>query len=173
MLKKWWFWVIAVFAVLVIYGAIEGVDQAKEENAIKATAEQEVNEQETNEADEETNEEPIVVEHDDIFAFGEFTVKNIKTEITDNELTLKFSWINQSGLDMAPFTVVGYLDVSQGDEILEFKSDNPQIHDRNANGGELPVTMKYDLVSDDPIRILFGATSEHDDTKEELIIEIN
>lgn len=32
-MKKWWVWVIGIFAVLIVYGAVTGVNQAKEEIA--------------------------------------------------------------------------------------------------------------------------------------------
>lgn len=61
--KKWWIWLIAFFAVLVIYGAVTGVDQAqeeleKEEPAEAAAAEvDETEEQEENAEEEELSRE--------------------------------------------------------------------------------------------------------------------
>ena len=167
--KKWWFWLVVIIAIPATVGIIDGVNSSNSEQV--ETEEVTADEEEV--IEEQIEEELSIIEYDERFLFADFTVENIQTEINDNELTLKFNWINQSELDKTPFTAVGYLDVTQGDEVLEYKSDNPQIHDRNAQGGVLPVTMKYDLASDEPIRLLFGATSEYDDTEEELIIEID
>lgn len=184
--KKWWFWVIAVLAVLTIYGAIEGVNQAKEqiieEETTKEVVEEaepeedsETNEHETEEPEEEQNE----IEHDEKFTFGEFTVENMVTELDSDELTFKFHWINQSGKDKSPFTALGYVDVLQGDEILDEISgaydagNKTGILFKNANGGSHSVTLVYELVNDEPIQVRFGATHEMDETKEELIIEID
>lgn len=190
--KKWWIWLIAFFAVLTIYGAITGVEQARDDvdNAENVNgAEDKTNDEETVETEENTDsteEESAesegiqsVTEHDEVFTFGEFTVDSIETEIEDNELTFKFQWINQSGKGATPYTAVGFVDVHQGDEILDEisgayePSNQSSILGTNHDGGRLPVTMVYEIVSEEPIRIVFGAMHEIDNSTEELIIELN
>src|SRR5690625_4841320 len=102
--------VIGIFMFLISIPPSEEVtiiDEPEEEQEEKVI-DDEPEEDSTNES----------IEHERI-EFGEFTLDNIKTEINNNELTLKFEWINQSGKDDIPFTGVGYVDVTQGDEILK------------------------------------------------------
>lgn len=128
------------------------------------------------EAAEEKEEESKTVEHDNL-EFGEFTMEEITTEINDNELTFSFRWINQSGKEKLPFTAVGYIDVHQGDELLDETSDAYDVDNKtgilfkNALGGGHKVTLTYKLENDEPIRIRIGATHEIDNTKEEIVIE--
>lgn len=180
--KKWWFWVIAIFAALFIFGAITGIDEAKKdiESGEVNKIENENNEEVENESiQEDLNEEESVIEHDETFVFGEFTIENIVTEINDEELTFKFRWINQSGEDKMPFTALGYIDFLQGEEILRETSGAFDIGNKsgilfkNANGGGHSVTLVYKLMNDDPVKARFGATHEIDNTKEELIIEVD
>jgi len=174
--KKWWVWVIAIFAVLFIFGAMTGINEAK-----KDIESGEVNKTENgnNEEPKQSEKEQNVIEHDETFVFGEFTIENIVTEINDDELTFKFRWINQSGEDKMPFTALGYIDFLQGEEILRETSGAFDIGNKsgilfkNANGGGHSVTLVYKLVNDDPVQVRFGATNEIDNTKEELIIEVD
>lgn len=184
--KKKLFWAILVGIIVVFYfiGTMtedEQVDDDKQEEAVdeNPVEMEEAEEGTEDESEKEETEQDNIIEFDERFAFGEFTVESIVTEINDDELTFKFSWINQSGTDKAPFTALGYIDVSQGDEILEEisgaydPSNKSSILGRNHNGGILPVTMVYEIINDEPIKILFGATNEYDDSKEELIIDID
>lgn len=124
------------------------------------------------ESEEREEEDSIFKEHEDLL-FADFTMRDITTEVKENELIFKFTWLNQSDWDDSPFTVLGYIDVSQGGEYIEEQSDNPQTHDRNAKGGALPVTLKYDLLNDEDIEILIGATNEDAPQKETITVEIN
>lgn len=125
---------------------------------------------------EDEDEVPEVAEHDDL-EFGEFTMEKIKTEVNDNELTFNFNWINQSGKDKLPFTAAGYIDVYQGDDLLDETSGSYDVGNKigilftNALGGSHKVTLTYNLESDEPIKIRIGATHEDDNTKKEIVIE--
>lgn len=127
---------------------------------------------------EEPEEQAVIVEYDEQFAFGEYTIEDLKSEIKDHELKLSFYWINQSGKDNTVFTALGYFDVMQGEEILKETSGafdpgaKSDIFRRVDHGIMSPVTLTYGLVNDEPIEVRFGATNEFDDTKETLIIEI-
>src|SRR5690625_4231923 len=70
----------------------------------------EVVEEQPKEEVEPEETKPVEIRHEERFEFGDFTIKNIRT-ITDDELTIKFEWVNQSGKDKIPFTGVGYVDV--------------------------------------------------------------
>lgn len=179
--NKWWFWLIAFFAILTIYGAITGVNQAIDSKE-DPTKEEQNNEDvviDEPEVGDETEDVSSVIEHDDELLFGEYTINNIKTEIKNSELKLMFDWINQSGRDDIPFTAVGYFDVMQGEEILKEISGafdpttNSDVLRKADNGIISPVTLKYELKNNEPIKVQFGATHEIDDTKEELIVEID
>lgn len=191
--KRKWFWVLVAVALIVFafIGSIDDKDEQEAERKSKAEerVERKAEREKKKEADkakkekeqQEQKEDQRNTEHTERFTFGEFTIEAIRTEINDDvdELTFKFNWINQSGKDKAPFTALGYIDVSQGDEILEEisgaydPSNNSSILSRNHNGGTLPVSLVYKVVRDDPIKIKFGATHEYDDTKEELIIDLD
>src|SRR5699024_8089913 len=150
--------------------------EKKEREDKKAAKEKEKTNKLAEEEAEEKEEEPKTVEHDNL-EFGEFTMEEITTEINDNELTFSFRWINQSGKEKLPFTAVGYIDVHQGDELLDETSDAYDVDNKtgilfkNALGGGHKVTLTYELENDEPIKIRIGATHEIDNTKEEIVIE--
>jgi len=129
----------------------------------------EVVEEQPEEVEEEPEEvEPEEIRHNDRFEFGDFTIKNIRT-ITDDELTIKFEWVNQSGKDKIPFTAVGYVDVEGLEETSNaYTSKNSSALRKVGNGLSAIVTLTYDI-TDEPITITFGAISE--DTKETITIE--
>lgn len=112
----------------------------------------------------------------DDFSTAEYSIEDIEAEMKDDTLHFHFRWINQSG-QSTPFTALGYVDVSQGDEILKEVSDayDPSnisgILFKNANGGGHAVDLEYELKNDKDIKVLFGTTIEGSDRKEELIIE--
>lgn len=154
-----------------IYDSIVGPEE---------TAKEPIEEIEADKPAEEVEEkEPLTVELDSEFLFGEFTVNKFEANLQDDELKLSFYWINQSGKDDIPFTAVGYFDVMQGEEILKETSGafdpgtNSDVLRKTDNGIMSPVRVTYELVNDDPIEVRFGATHENDDTKEALIIEFN
>lgn len=183
---NWWFWLIVFFVAIAIYGAITGVNQAKDDlknstvNKDSDVNNDLENDAEDNDSNNDTEDvgENTVKEHDKL-TFAEFTIDSIRTEISDDELTLKFHWINQSGEDKMPFTVLGYIDVSQDGEQLDeisgaYDSDNKlEILFRNANGGRHPVTLVYELENKEDVRLLFGTTLEESDKKETITIEID
>jgi len=154
---------------------IEGNEDDKEEAKDKKD---ETVKKEQEQKEEETKKEDKQEFSFDDFSTAEYSVENIEAEIKDDTLHFGFRWINQSGEDIH-FTALGYIDVSQGDEILEetsgsFDPDNKSgILFKNAYGGAHRVDLEYELENDEDIRILFGTTLEGSDTKEELIIEIN
>lgn len=84
--KKWWIWLIAVFAILVIYGAATGINEAKEEIDKEEPAEVEAAEQEelTSE-EEETSEDDS--SWDDVKNKDNIVGKSDKdfTELTDSK----------------------------------------------------------------------------------------
>jgi len=177
--KKTWFWVVAAIVILaIIFGETpEPTERNTQDEPIEEMKEP-IEEDEHEEVEEPDEEEALAVEYDDEFLFGEFTVNEFKTEIRDNELKLSFYWINQSGRDDIPFTAVGYFDVLQGEAILNEISG---VFDPGARSDALrrvdhgimsPVTLIYEIENDEPVEASFYATSEYDDTKEILIIEV-
>lgn len=192
--KKWWVIAIAVFMVI---GFINGninkdereakrVEAEQQEAKEKAEAEQkEAEEQEQADQEkeqsekEESKEEQETIELDD-FSMAEFSVEDMTAKIDGDTLHLKFYWINQSGEDKPAFTAVGYLDVTQGDEILEEVSGaydvnktNADMLKFNANGGTMAVNLEYDIENDENIDLLFGSIHEDATGKEEQTIELN
>src|SRR5699024_2663409 len=124
--KRWW--VIAIAAFLFI-GFINGLMNPYDEEEHKADAEQQKAEEKA-EAEQKAEEEkkqvekekkeeskPKTIELDD-FAMAEFSIEDMTATIEDDILRLSFRWINQSG-DKAPFTSLAYLDVHQGEELLD------------------------------------------------------
>lgn len=190
--QAWW---VVLLLVIIVVGKTTGVFDKEESNAEPNNTEEieEVdNESNTSNAeennttdadesndqqDEASNEEDTLKEHKEI-TFGEFTVKSITTEIIDDELMLNFRWVNQSGKDKTPFTALGFVDVTQGDDILEETTGaydpltNSDILRKVNNGIEDPVEVKYSIVNNESIEIVFGAAHEYDDTKETIKIDI-
>lgn len=165
-----------------IYDSIVGPEETVKEPIEEIEADEPTEEVEDpiEEQPEEVEEkEPLTVELDSEFLFGEFTVNKFEANLQDDELKLSFYWINQSGRDDIPFTAVGYFDVMQGEEILKETSGafdpgtNSDVLSKTDNGIMSPIRVTYDLVNDEPIEVRFGATHENDDTKEALIIEFN
>ena len=184
--KRWW--VIAIAAFLFI-GFINGLMNPYDEEEHKAEAEQQEAEEkaeaekkaeeEKKQVEKEKKEEskPKTIELDD-FAMAEFSVEGMAATIDDDILHLNFRWINQSGEDKPAFTAVGYLDVTQGDEILEEISGAYDTNKTgadmltfNANGGTMSVNLEYKLENDEKIDLLFGSTHEYATGKEEQSIE--
>lgn len=83
--KKWWAWVIAFFAVLIVYGAITGVNQAKEQIEEEKNNPVEEKEETKTEPDEEKDEKEQ--SEDD----KEVDTDDIKSsELFEGELTLTY-----------------------------------------------------------------------------------
>lgn len=179
--KRWW--VIAIAAFLA-FGFITGLTQGGGQEDVEQQ-EVEVNEQESNdeekgqvekeEVKKEENDEPEIIKLDD-FSMAEFSVEDMEARIENKKIYLSFRWINQSGED-APFTALGFLDVHQGDEVLDevsgsYDADNKTgILFKNANGGGHSVDLEYELKNEDDIKLVFGSTLEEIKTKEEQTIE--
>ena len=186
--KRGWFIGLAVFLAFgFITGLTQGGEQEESEqqeveaNDRKSNDEEkeqsEKKEQPKEESEEEETEEQEVKELDD-FSMAEFSVEDMSATIEDGILHLSFRWINQSG-DKAPFTSLAYLDVHQGDELLEEVSGSYDVDNKtgvlfkNANGGGHRVDLEYELKNEDDIELLFGSTIEGVNQKEEQTIELN
>src|SRR5699024_5032478 len=184
--KKWWVIAIAVFMVI---GFINGninkdereakrVEAEQQEAKEKAEAEKKA-EEEKKQAEEEKKEEskPKTIELDD-FAMAEFSIEDMTATIEDDILRLSFRWINQSG-DKAPFTSLAYLDVHQGDELLDEVSGSYDVDNKtgilfqNADGGFHSVDLEFELENEEYIDLLFGSKIEGVNQKEEQTIELN
>lgn len=174
---------ILLIAALFLVGCVtyKGGEPVKDEAYEKRQEEKKAKEEESKESEEATKEEPKeddahVTEHEG-FSFAEHSIDEITTEIKDNELTLKFEWTNQSGIEDAPFTAIGYVDVSQDDDVLDEITDaydpssNNNVLRKIDNGVTMPVTLVYEIENDEPIRMLFGATHEDVTKKEEITIK--
>src|SRR5699024_6148461 len=156
--KRGWFIGLAVFLA---FGFISGmVNQGKEERAEaekqeekeKAETEQKSEgekEQTEKEKKEEEESKPETIELDD-FAMAEYSIEEMTATIEDDILRLSFRWINQSG-DKAPFTSLAYLDVHQGDELLDEVSGSYDVDNKtgilfqNADGGFHSVDLEFEL----------------------------
>ena len=173
--KKWWFWLIVVLMVGAVIGATSDNDPKEEtqEEAINEEVEETNNEDENNENEEN---ESVIEEHDDM-VFGEFSLTDITTEVTDDEVVLTFSWLNQSGRD-TPFISLGLISVTQGDEVLEETSgaydvsDKSNILFKNANGGPHKVTLVYKLENRKQVEIAITSTLEFSDEREAIKVDI-
>ena len=184
--KRWW--VIAIAAFLFI-GFINGLMNPYDEEEHKAEAEQQEAEEKA-EAEQKAEEEkkqvekekkeeskPKTIELDD-FAMAEFSIEDMTATIEDDILRLSFRWINQSG-DKAPFTSLAYLDVHQGDELLDEVSGSYDVDNKtgilfqNADGGFHSVDLEFELENEEDIDLLFGSTIEGVNQKEEQTIELN
>ena len=178
-LKKWWVWLIGVFGVLIIYGAITGVNQGKEEMA-NAPDEQEAEEvaaQPKEEPEETTN----IINLDNELTFGEFTINFEELEIEDDKAILTFRWLNQAGDGKKYFFALAGLDVTQGDNNLDevsgaYDAKNKNTSDMyfpNAENGEVKATLEYGLVdTETPIEITVVPYNEHDESQS-ITIDIN
>src|SRR5699024_2221050 len=184
--KRWW--VIAIAAFLFI-GFINGLMNPYDEEEHKAEAEQQEAEEkaeaekkaeeEKKQVEKEKKEEskPKTIELDD-FAMAEFSIEDMTATIEDEILRLSFRWINQSG-DKAPFTSLAYLDVHQGDELLDEVSGSYDVDNKtgilfqNADGGFHSVDLEFELKNENDIDLLFGSTIEGANQKEEQTIELN
>src|SRR5699024_3412328 len=126
---------------------------------------------------EEEESKPETIELDD-FAMAEFSIEDMTATIEDEILRLSFRWINQSG-DKAPFTSLVYLDVHQGDELLDEVSGSYDVDNKtgilfqNADGGFHSVDLEFELENEEDIDLLFGSTIEGVNQKEEQTIELN
>src|SRR5699024_5125887 len=185
--KRGWFIGLAVFLA---FGFISGmVNQGKEEERAEAEKQEEKEKAETEQKSEEEKEQtekekkeeeeskPETIELDD-FAMAEFSIEEMTATIEDDILRLSFRWINQSG-DKAPFTSLAYLDVHQGDELLDEVSGSYDVDNKtgilfqNADGGFHSVDLEFELENEEDIDLLFGSTIEGVNQKEEQTIELN
>ena len=183
--KKWWFILIAVL----IFGFIVGITsddfeedtkneaQTKEKSSTNNKEQKDDNHKKTVKKESKPKNETFKKSFDDEFVFAEYAVDDIKIEIKDDTLTLKFDWMNQSGKDDMPFTALGYVDVAQDDDSLDEISDaydplgNNNILRKVKSGVTLNTITEYEIQNNKPIEVKFGATNEHDNSKESITIK--
>src|SRR5699024_506218 len=185
--RRGWFIGLAVFLA---FGFISGmVNQGKEEERAEAEKQEEKEKAETEQKSEEEKEQtekekkeeeeskPETIEIDD-FAMAEISIEDMTATIEYDILRLSFRWINQSGYK-APFTSLAYLDVHQGDELLDEVSGSYDVDNKtgilfqNADGGFHSVDLEFELENEEDIDLLFGSTIEGVNQKEEQTIELN
>jgi|SRR5690625_4756066 len=189
--KKWWVWVIAFFAVLTVYGAITGVNQAKDQIAEEETNKEDIEvdeekqeeevEKEVPEPEEET-EDSGIIEVDEQLTFAEFTVDFEQVEIEDDKAVITFKWLNQAGDGKQFFFALSGIDVAQSDDILDetsgaYDAENKNTSDiyfPNAENGETKVTLEYELKDKEtPIDITFVPYNDYGEDSQKVTIEID
>ncbi|GAE27015.1 hypothetical protein JCM9140_3126 [Halalkalibacter wakoensis JCM 9140] len=190
--KKWWFWVVAFFVVLIIYGAITGVNQAKEGIANQegtAPVETEQPEEVEQEPEEpETQEETLekVIELDEQLLFGEFTVNMNQVHVYEAEdnifAEVSFNWLNQAADGKKMFMSITLLSVYQGENDLEETTGAWDVENRNrsdvyfpnAENGAHKVSLTYKLENkEDPLELVFTPLNEFDEERQEITINID
>lgn len=181
--NKWWFWLIAFFVILTIYGAITGVNQAKEDienDKINPPEQKEVSKPE-DDVEEDPEEDKAKVVNQQLL-FGELTVNFETVEIEGDTATIIFKWINQAGDGKKYLFSLAGIDVIQGDDILEETSgaydvinkNTSDMYFPNAESGETKVTLEYELADEvTPIEITFVPFNDFNEDSQTITVEID
>lgn len=176
-------WIFIALLVLAVFGALSAITSDSEEetktdevenNEENNAVENNENTVENNNTNDEPENEVEEMEYNDKFIFGEFTVDRMSAIIEDDTLTFKYRYTNQSGREAA-FTGMAFITVTQNSDKLDTDAydvmKNNYVLKPIKDGQTTSITMKYDLISNDPVEIKFKPMNEYDDTIETLEIE--
>src|SRR5690625_5086886 len=160
--KKWWFWLIALFVIITIYGSITGENQAKE------TPSQEKSKDEVVVQEEEPLDEKI--EMDKTIELNGATIVIQSLRVKDDSTQLYGYWNHNSQYDKAHLDLLVTTTFKQNDEELEITNKDKLLDQKNKTiDGSLD--LKIERIDDSPIEITFTANTDERET-ESITIDI-
>jgi len=141
----------------VVAGIYDAIINPEDKVEKESTEEPKEDEQE----DETESDSRRVIELNQEITSADYTVEILRTIIEDDILTVIFEWENQSDWDPAHFELLGFVEVKQGNEILEEISSDRKY--KKVDHGQFDrYDLEYKLVDDSDIKIRVISTSEYD-----------